>query len=226
MRHTHLGIALHFVDRLVCSGVPLEQVAQDLQSYLEVVFAWWKTTAQVSAGHVYVRFINGDPHVAMAPQSFHHPAGESGKKLDRGFVLPTSHFHQPQRIGKVMQRDHRHHVAFFEPKQHLAVAVKRAFIPAVWLGLDARPFHGKAVRVLISFVGAVKILTPAPCPPVCSSTGPVAVQNMAFLLLPGPPVVVQVVAFHLVRSSGSAPQESTGKCKGSSRHDRLHVVFR
>ena len=59
-------------------------------------------------------------------------------------------------------------------------------------------------------LGAVEVLFRA-VPPVARQAGLVAIANVAGALLPGPPVVVGVVAFYLMRGGRRAPQEAFGK---------------
>jgi len=113
MRDAHLCLILHFMDRLVCGSMPFEQIAQDLEGGLKVIFAWGKSSTQVSATHVHVRLVNCDPHVAMISERFNHPAGKSREQFNGSFIFPPSHLCQPHWIGEMMQCDHRHHVALF-----------------------------------------------------------------------------------------------------------------
>src|SRR5687768_9826528 len=101
-----------------------------------------------------------------------------------------------------MQCNHRRNAAFTQPAQHSAISFQRILIPAIRRGLNAAPFHRKTVRVLSTFCGAVEVFLPAASPPIASQTrSPV---RMTFLF-PLPPLVVLVVAFHLMRGGGRPP---------------------
>jgi hypothetical protein len=95
----------------------------------------------------------------------------------------------------MVQRDHGGQAALVQAAQHETVALEGLLIPLVRLGLDAAPFDGEAVGVVVRFGGAVEILTPAAAPPVAGQAG--GAGGVA-LLLPFPPLIVGIVAFHLM----------------------------
>jgi len=90
--------------------------------------------------------------------------------------------------------------------QHLAVSRQGCCIPFSLLRLAAAPFQGEAQGVLAQGCGAIEVLFGA-LPPVGSGAGSGSVTDLARELLPGPPVVVSVVAFNLVGGGSGAPEE-------------------
>jgi len=90
--------------------------------------------------------------------------------------------------------------------QHLAVSRQGRFIPFSLTRLNAAPFEGKAQGVLAEGGGAVEVLFGA-MPPVGSGARSGSVADLVRELLPGPPVVVSVVAFDLVGGGSGAPEE-------------------
>ena len=71
------------------------------------------------------------------------------------------------------------------------------------------------MSVLVGLGGAVEVFAPAPAPPVTGEAG--GAIGMA-LLFPLPPLVVGVIALHLVGSGGSAPEESAREMEGGVDH--------
>ena len=102
-----------------------------------------------------------------------------------------------------MQGDQGRHAALFQSTQHGPVAFQRVFIPAVGFGLDAAPFHRKAMRVLPILSGAVKVLAPASTAPPIAGQARFAIG--VAVLFPFPPLVVGVVTLYLMRGGGRAP---------------------
>jgi hypothetical protein len=115
----------------------------------------------------------------------------------------------------VVQRHHGGHAALLEAAQHGAVFFQRVFVPLVGLRLDAAPLDGDTLRVLVTFGGAVEVLPPAPAPPIAGQ--PRLAVGVA-LLLPLPPLVVGVVALHLVGGRRAAPQEPAREVKRGVNH--------
>src|SRR6185503_16867496 len=102
----------------------------------------------------------------------------------------------------MMQRDHGRDASFVQPTQHGAVALQRVLVPAVGRRLDAAPFYRKAMGVLSALCGAVEVLLPASAPPIASQTR--RPLHMTFLF-PLPPLIVRIVALHLMRGGCRPP---------------------
>ena len=77
-------------------------------------------------------------------------------------------------------------------------------------GSTAAPFNTQAVRIEAKLLHEGEILLGI-TPPVAGHSAPVAMPDFAGHLLPHPPLVVGVVALHLVRRCGRAPQEARGE---------------
>src|SRR5690349_15574246 len=146
--------------------------------------------------------IDRAPQCTIFFQRFYRFADKLFEKRDRFCPFPSTRFIEPQWIGKMMQRDHRSQAALAQSTQHGAVTVQGVFIPGIRRWLDAAPLHRHAMGVLTGFGGAVEILFPAASPPVASQTRcPLRMTG----LFPHPPLIVRVVAFHLVRGGGGPP---------------------
>src|SRR6185503_11146882 len=98
----------------------------------------------------------------------------------------------------MMQGDHGSHAALAQSAQHAAVMIQCIFIPGIRRGLDAAPLYRHPMGILASLGGSVEVLLPAPAPPIGCQTGcPLRMT----VLFPQPPLIVRIVAFHLVRGS-------------------------
>src|SRR5688572_20641423 len=102
----------------------------------------------------------------------------------------------------MVQRNDRCEAAFTHTAQHISISFQRLFVPGIRRGLNAAPFHRQAVRVLPSFRGAVEVFLPAAAPPVAGQAS--LPLSMPFLF-PLPPLVVRVIAFHLMRGGSRPP---------------------
>src|SRR5688572_21268276 len=102
----------------------------------------------------------------------------------------------------MMQCDHERQAAYAQSAQHVAVTFQRVFIPSIRCWLNAAPLHRETMGILPAFCGAVKIFAPASAPPITGQTR--RPLGMTFLF-PLPPLVIRVVAFHLVRGGCSPP---------------------
>src|SRR5215211_7488793 len=111
-------------------------------------------------------------------------------------MLPAIPFIEPERIGEMMQRDHRCDAALAQSAQHGAIPLERIFIPRIGHWLDSAPFHRHAVRVLPGLCSAVEVLLPAPTPPITGQTRRAFCMTFLF---PLPPLIVCIIAFHLMR---------------------------
>src|SRR5688500_12518058 len=101
-----------------------------------------------------------------------------------------------------MQGDHRRYAAFAQSAQHVAVTLQRVFIPGVRSRLNTAPLHRKTMGILPAFRGPVEIFPPASAPPIAAQTRrPVGMP----VLFPLPPLIIRIVAFHLVRGSCCPP---------------------
>src|SRR5215212_5336159 len=156
----------------------------------------------ISVERVTIRLVEGAPQCTVFLQGLYSFADILFKLWDRFFLFPSACLIEPQRVRKVMQRDHWSHPAFTQSAQHSAVAVQRVFVPGIRRGLDAAPFDGHAVRVLSSLCSAVEVLFPAASPPIGCQTRRSLRMTALF---PHPPLIVRVVAFHLVRGGRRPP---------------------
>ncbi len=101
-----------------------------------------------------------------------------------------------------MQRDHGRDAALTQSAQHGPVTLQGIFVPRIRRRLDAAPLHRHAVRVLSTLRGAVEVLFPASAPPIrCQARRPLCVT----FLFPLPPLVICVVALHLMRGGCRPP---------------------
>src|SRR5258708_38076306 len=129
-------------------------------------------------------------------------------KVSRQFIPgPAIVIGDPQRVGKVMQRNHRRDAAFAQCGQHLSIMIQRGVIPSVRLRLDPAPFDGQSMRVVVHLGGPVKVLGVAPGPPIASATNLLILADVTRCLLPAPPIV-DVLALDLVGGGRTPPQES------------------
>ncbi len=207
-RAVMMGIAdarfgLDLMDSAISSSVPAQHVGHDIHRHIDARVAGREIAGHVAAQRVNVRFVDGAPQRAVFLERIHCFAHEFFEQGYNILMLPAAFFIQPERIGEMVQGDHRRHAALFQAAQHGAIAFQCVFVPALRFGLDAAPFYRKAVRVLTALGGAVEILAPA------SAAPPIAGQTrfaicMAFLL-PLPPLVIGIVALHLMGRGGRAP---------------------
>jgi hypothetical protein len=61
--------------------------------------------------------------------------------------------------------------------------------------------------ILTTFGSAVKILSPAPIPPITSQAGFVTLEDTPGLLFPGIPIIIRIIPLNLMGRSGCAPQK-------------------
>src|SRR5258706_11752329 len=115
----------------------------------------------------------------------------------------------------MMKCDHGSHAAVFKSAQHGTIFFKCVFIPAIRRRLNAAPLDRQAMCVLTRFSGAVEIFAPASTPPIGRKSGFICSVT---LLLPFMPVVICIVAFHLMGCSCRSPQKSLWKMIRCLRH--------
>jgi hypothetical protein len=77
------------------------------------------------------------------------------------------------------------------------------------------------VGVLSGFNSAVEIFLPSSTPPVARKPGFIGGMSILFPLVP---IIVSVVALHLVRGGGSPPQESLWEMEYCGYHCFLHFL--
>ena len=108
--------------------------------------------------------------------------------------------------------------------RNLAVAVDSRFVPAVRGWLDARPFDRKAMGILSAVGRPVEVLAPAAAPPVAGQPRFVATQDPPGSLLPGPPIVIGIVTFYLVRGGSTTPQKTAWEMESCLGHAGIILV--
>src|SRR3990172_3928507 len=83
-------------------------------------------------------------------------------------------------------------------------------LPAPLLRLDGAPLDREAVGVVAQLLRQREVLL-EPAVVVAGQAGDGTVLDIAALVLPGPPLVVAIVPFHLVRRGRAAPVEAVRK---------------
>src|SRR5690606_35422028 len=132
------------------------------------------------------------------------------KPADDLLVLPRTLLRNPERVGEVVQRDHRLDAARSQPGDHLSVAPQRRIVPHARLRLDAAPLNREPVRILIKLNHAVEVFFGA-VPPVARTACTLVLIDKSAFLLRCKPIVVREVTFYLVRGGGGPPPEGCGE---------------
>jgi hypothetical protein len=103
--------------------------------------------------------------------------------------------------GEVVQGHDRLEVPLAQRVDDIDVMPHRLVVPFPLFRLDARPFDGEAVGLVVQGRGKIEI---ALVPRVVLARA--AGRFLHFSgLLPGPPIVVDIVAFNLVRGGRGSP---------------------
>src|SRR5258708_38415857 len=140
-------------------------------------------------------------------------------KISGHFVpQPAIFLTDPQRIGEVVQRDHRRQAPLAQRLEHLPVLFQGGIIPLAGFRLDAAPLYRQAQRVIVHVHGAIKIFKVAACPPIAGTPGLLILEDMAWGFFPAAPIIA-VLALDLMGSSRAAPQKTLRKLmNGLNRH--------
>ena len=146
----------------------------------------------------------------MISQHRHRPFHKTREQRGRIISRPAATISEPQRNGEVQEGDHRFDTAQPQAAEHLAVALKGGLIPTPRFRFDAAPLDGQTVRILSEGCGAVEVFLRVG-PPATGRSGAIAVEDATGLLFPRPPVVVDVVAFDLMRARRGPPAEPRGE---------------
>ena len=114
---------------------------------------------------------------------------------------------EPARVREVVQGDDRSEPQVEGGVDHPAVVGELGSGELPGDRLDARPLDAEAVGVEPGLGQQAHVLGEA----VVAVDRVAAALHAGHLLLEGPPVAVDVVAFHLVRRGGRTPEEAVGK---------------
>src|SRR5512135_1243368 len=80
-------------------------------------------------------------------------------------------------------------------------------IPLSFSRFDAAPLDRHSMSGVVHLCGEVHVLLKAVAPPIGRLARFLSAFNVAMALFPRPPVVVRIVAFHLMRGGSRAPSE-------------------
>src|SRR5208282_2840031 len=111
--------------------------------------------------------------------------------------------------------------ALVQSAQNLAVTFQRRLVPNPRLRLDAAPLHRDPQGIDSHFLGQVEIEFRV-APPVAGAPAAVAGLDPSGRF-PCRPLIVVVVAFHLVGRGRNAPEETAWKDEIAVAGRRLHV---
>ena len=212
MRQSHPGARLQAVDRPVGAAVGQQHLPQDLERPAHAVRARRERfAAHVTAVRIDDRLVDRTPQRHLVAQRLDDARCEAGEKiLDLG-ILPRADLGQPQRVGEVVQRDHRLDAAGAQQADHLGVLAQAGLVEQPRLRLDPAPLDRQAQAVDPELGRPVEVGRGGlQVPPVGRPAGFGAVMDAARLLLPRGPLVVAVAALVLVRGGRNAPQEAVG----------------
>ena len=136
----------------------------------------------------------------------------AGEALGRVGSLPAAAVGEPARRREVVEGDHRGDAALVTGRAHAPVVVEGGRGELPFGGLDPAPLQREAVGAEAEVGHEVDVLGPA----MERVTGVAARcdTSRVGVVLPVPPVVVDVAAFDLVRGRGRSPQEPVGEREG------------
>jgi hypothetical protein len=174
-----------------------------------------RSERRCGARHVQTRLT---PVRALASVLARAEAREFDEAIDGVAVLPAALVGDPERIGEVVKGDHRREAVVSQGVEHGVVVLDLARVDAAALGLDATPLDREAMGVVMVRGRQPKVLIEA-LVVAAGDSADAAVCDLAGLLLEPPPIVEAIVAFHLVRRAGGAPQEARGELDGPMAHD-------
>ncbi len=212
VRQPDPGAGLQAVDRPIGAAVGQQHPAQDGERPAHAVRARReRLTAHEPAVRVNDRLVDRAPEGHLVAQRLDYAGREAGEEILDQWVLPRAQLGQPQRVGEVVQRDHRLDAAGAQQAEHLGVLAQRGLVEQSLLRLDPAPFDRDAQAVQPQLSRAVEVgRGDLQVPPVGRGAGHVSVVDAARLLLPCGPLVVPVAALVLVRGGRGPPQEAVG----------------
>jgi hypothetical protein len=123
----------------------------------------------------------------------------------------------------VVERDHRLDPPVVERLEHRPVAVQRCRVDLPGRDLHPAPLDGEAQRLEAHIGGAIEVGLGV-LPPIAGQACGVARGDAALLVLPGPPLIVGVLALHLVGGGGDAPFEVRGKVERCVWHSMCSLL--
>ncbi len=156
------------------------------------------------------RFIDRDPVPRQRTELSHDPLDEHREPFRCLGRLPAACSRNPAGIREMVQRHDRFHSTTAQRLHDVGVMLDRAGRELAWSRLDAAPFQGEAMRVLMQRLEEVEVGLEAPVM-IARWVGSIAVLDMPGHLLPGPPIVEMIPAFDLVGSRCRPPKKPIGK---------------
>jgi hypothetical protein len=173
-----------------------------------------KFSGNIAIDSIHRRFIESAPEADLVRQSLHNLTSEPGEHGATALALESSLFREPQRVGEVVQGDHRLDTVGPEFPHDTLIMRKNALIEYPFLWFDLAPLHREAIRIqsegaheLDVLPVAGPVLTSFPRLLISSHTGSGIRTNGVF---ESEPVVVQAVSLHLVGGGCTTPQKPGG----------------
>src|SRR2546422_7569768 len=210
MGEPELKVGVAHLDSLVCQPVATQQRHEGPGRGAQVTFSRRPLAANVALVGNDRRFVDRHPEAGQLAQLVRYAFGVSGESLSSLGRFPTARVSNPGRIGEMVQRDHRLHVAVAQRLQHVGVVLETRPGKLARGRLDPAPFQGQSMRVLVQALEHVEIIRIAPVV-VARRIRPIAILDVPRRLLPGPPVVGMIATLDLVGGGGGAPKKALRK---------------
>src|SRR5690242_3359276 len=101
--------------------VRLQQIAQHTARHAQVMPAWRIDTKHVAHRGIDVWLVNGNPEVAQVAQALYSACHVAREVTDVLLARETIPVGEPERFGKVVQRDHRSNMTVSQIREHSSV---------------------------------------------------------------------------------------------------------
>ena len=131
------------------------------------------------------------------------------EQVRRLFILPAAFGGKPSRRGHVVEHDKRFDTEFLAGRQYAAVVVHFRCGKFPLLRLNARPLQGEAIAIEPELRHEADVILKAVI--LIASVPGRFLVNGGLDVLGQPRVAADVIAFDLMPTGGTAPQESFGK---------------
>src|SRR4030095_1571330 len=107
MSITNPRLSLNLMDGVIGRGMSTQHVGKHPHGWSQPPVTSGEVTSHVATQGVNIRLIDGHPICDVFLQRLHHFAHILFKYWNYILVFPTAFIIQPERVGEVMQRDHR-----------------------------------------------------------------------------------------------------------------------